>query len=51
MRLNVGMYMCVYMSCGGCLLTYISRYAVTQLLVIVREVYSFSFNIINCKIS
>ena len=45
-RLNVAMYMCG----GGCLLTYI-RHAVTQLLVIVREVYSLSFNITNCEIS
>ena len=43
-RLNVGMYKCVN------LLTYI-RYAVTQLLVIVCEVYSLSFNITDCEIS
>ena len=45
-RLNVGMCM----SGGGCLLTDI-RYAVTQLLVIVCEVYSLSFNITDCEIS
>ena len=38
-RLNVGMYVCACVSGGGCLLTY-TRYAVTQLVVIVREVYS-----------
>ena len=43
-------YIYVRMSGGGCLLTYI-RYAVTQLLVIIREVYSLSFDITNCKIS
>ena len=38
------------MSGGGCLLTHI-RYAVTQLLVIICEVYSLSFSITNYKIS
>ena len=47
-RLHVGVYMCV--SGGGCLLTYI-RHAITQLFVIVREVYNLSFNITNCEIS
>ena len=43
-------YVYVCMSGRGCFLTYI-RYAVTQLFVIVRLVYSLSFNIINCEIS
>ena len=47
-RLNVGMYVCVCVCV--CVLTY-TRYAVTQLVVIVREVYSLSFNITNCEIS
>ena len=48
-RLNVGTHMCV---CEWRrVFVNIIRYAVTQLLVIVREVYSLSFNITNCEIS